>query len=169
MKEIKNQAGISTLEVIITLSIMSVISVASVWLVFTTLSLRDQVLATTTTAESLRVFSHSLSSGIQKASVVSSSPTTLFLTSANECWSFIYDSSVKNIYYASSMASGCTPNLSPNLLFFPSNTQVTSFTFQLNPLSTGGRQITASGVVNTILPFGNYLINFSDTFTNLVD
>lgn len=168
MKRIRN-LGVSTLEVIITLSILSVVSVASVWLVFTTLSLRDQVLATTTTAESLRVFSHILSGGIQKAAVISSTPTTLFLTSANECWSFIYDSNVKNIYYSQSKASGCTPNLTPSTLFFPSYSEISSFNFQLTNLATGGRQVTASGVINTILPFGNYLTNFTDTFTNLVD
>ncbi len=157
------------LEVVITLSILSVVSVASVWLVFTTLSLRDQALATTATNESLRVFSRTLSKAVQGASVVSGTPTSLLLTSISECWSFVYDATAKNVRYSQIVAQGCTPNPSPSTLFFPSYSEVTSFNFSVSPLATGGRQVFASGVVNTILPFENYQINFSDTFTNVVD
>ena len=96
----KRQAGVSMLEVVITLSIMSIVSVASVWLVFTTLSLRDLVLATTATSESLRVLSHALSRAVRGASVVGGSPTSLLITSVDECWSFVYDADVKNLPYA---------------------------------------------------------------------
>ncbi|MFZ2201873.1 MAG: prepilin-type N-terminal cleavage/methylation domain-containing protein [Microgenomates group bacterium] len=166
---IKRQAGVSMLEVIITLSIMSIVSVASVWLVFTTLSLRDLVLATTATSESLRVLSWTLSRAIRGASVVSGSATSLLITSADECWSFVYDSDLKNLRYAKMMAAGCAPNPSPSELFFPSYSQITNFSFLVAPLPTGGRQVTASGVMNTILPFENYQTSFGDTFTNVVD
>lgn len=163
------QAGISMLEVIITLSILSVISVASVWLVFTTLSLRDQALATTTTTESLRVFSRTLSRSIQSASVVGGTSNSLLLTSAAECWSFVYDPIYKNVRYSQIIASGCTPDPSPTTLFFPSYSEISAFTFSATPLVTGGRQVSASGVINTIFPFENYQTSFSDTFTNVID
>ncbi len=163
------QAGVSMLEVIISLSILSVISVASVWLVFTTLSLRDSALATTTTTESLRVFSRTISKAVQNASVVGGTGSSLLLTSASECWSFVYDSIYKNIRYSQILASGCTPNLTPTTLFFPSYSEITSFTFSVTPLPNGGRQIFASGVINTIFPFENYQISFADTFTNVID
>lgn len=166
---INHQAGTSMLEVIITLGVMSVISVASVWLVFTTLALRDQALATTTTTESLRVFSKTLAKAIQNASVVSGTATSLLLTSENECWSFVYDSVYKNIRYSQILASGCTPNPNPAALFFPSYSEISSFTFSVVSLSTGGRQVFASGVINTIFPFENYQASFSDTFTNVID
>ncbi|OGD69805.1 hypothetical protein A3A84_01975 [Candidatus Collierbacteria bacterium RIFCSPLOWO2_01_FULL_50_23] len=163
------QAGTSMLEVIITLSIMSVISVASVWLVFTTLSLRDQVLATTTTTESLRVFSRTLTRAIQNTSVVGGSSSSLLLTSAAECWSFVYDSISKNVRYSQTLASGCTPNPDPTILFFPSYSEISAFNFSVASLATGGRQVTVSGVINTIFPFENYQTSFSDTFTNVID
>lgn len=165
----KNQTGTSMLEVVITLSVMSVISVASVWLVFTTLSLRDQSLATTTTTESLRVFSRTLNRAIQNAAVVSSTQTSLLLTSASECWSFVYDSVYKNVRYSDIVASGCTPNPNPTTLFFPSYSEISSVTFSVTPMVTGGRQVTVSGIVNTIFPFENYQASFSDSFTNLID
>ena len=165
----KRQAGVSMLEVVITLSIMSIVSVASVWLVFTTLSLRDLVLATTATSESLRVLSHALSRAVRGASVVGGSPTSLLITSVDECWSFVYDAGVKNLRYAKTMAAGCVPNPNPSELFFPSYSQLTNFSFLVAALPTGGRQVTASGVMNTILPFENYETSFSDTFTNVVD
>lgn len=161
--------GISTLEVIITLSILSVISVASVWLVFSTLSLRDQALATTTTSESLRIFSRSVAKAVQNASVITTSGTSLLTTSANECWSFIYDSNTQKIYYSQVLAAGCSPNLSPTDSFFPSYSQIPSFTVLISPMSTGGRQVSISGVINTILPFDNYQTVFSETFANVID
>jgi hypothetical protein len=157
------------LEVIISLSIMSIVSVASVWLVFTTLALRDLALATTATSESLRVFGHILSRVVVGANVITSSPTTLFLTSANECWSFVYDANTKQVFYAQTLATGCAPNPNPANVFFPSYTQVDNFIFGVSTLPTGGRQVTVTGVVNTILPFENYQVSFSNTFTNVVD
>ncbi len=161
--------GISLVEIVITLGIMSVISVASVWLVFTTVSLRDKVLATTATAESLRVFSHTLSRAIENAAVVSGSSGSLYLTSASECWSFVYDDSVKNVRYSQSLASGCTPNLTPTTVFFPVISAINSMVFIVTPIATGGRQVTVSGVVSTVLPFDSYQTSFSDTFTNVID
>lgn len=157
------------LEVIITLGIMSIVSVASVWLVFTTLALRDLTLATTSTSEALRVFSWTLSHSVRGATVVSGSATTLLLTGVNECWSFVYDDVAKNIRYAKTLAIGCSPNPVPSELFFPSYSQLTNFSFSVNPLPTGGRQVTAMGAINTILPFENYQTSFSDTFTNVID
>ncbi len=157
------------LEVIITLSIMSIVSVASVWLVFTTLSLRDLTLATISTSEALRVFSSTLSRAVRSATVVSSTPSSLLLTSESECWSFVYDEAAKNLRYAKAAAAGCSPNLAPSDLFFSSYSQLSSFSFSVNPLPTGGRQITAIGAINTILPFENYQTSFSDTFTNVID
>lgn len=157
------------LEVIITLGIMSIVSVASVWLVFTTLALRDLTLATTSTSEALRVFSWTLSRAVRNATVVSGSATTLLLTGADECWSFVYDDVAKNVRYAKTTAIGCSPNPAPSELFFSSYSQLTNFTFSINPLSTGGRQVTAMGAINTILPFENYQTSFSDTFTNVID
>lgn len=165
----KQEAGVSMLEVIITLSIMSIVSVASVWLVFTTLSLRDLALATTATSESLRVLSTTLSRAVRSASVISGSPNSLLITSVDECWSFVYDGDLKNIRYAKTLATGCAPNPNPGELFFPSYSQLTSFSISVAPLPTGGRQVTVGGVINTILPFENYQTSFLDTFTNVVD
>jgi len=162
-------SGISMLEVVITLSILSVLSVASVWLVFTTISLRDQALATTVTNESLRVFSRTLSKAIQGASVVSGTSTALLLTSPSECWSFVYEGVTKNVRYSKILAQGCTPDPSPATMFFASYSQVSSLNFTISALATGGRQVFVSGVINTILPFENYQTNFSDTFTNVID
>lgn len=157
------------LEVIITLGIMSIVSVASVWLVFTTLALRDLTLATTSTSEALRVFSWTLSRAVRGSMVVNGSATTLLLTGADICWSFVYDDVAKNIRYAKTSAVGCSPNPYPSEPFFASYSQLTNFTFSINPLPTGGRQVTAIGVINTILPFENYQTSFSDTFTNVID
>lgn len=167
--KLRTQLGVSMLEVVITLSIMSIVSVASVWLVFTTLSLRDLTLATTTSSESMRVFSNSLSRAVRNASVVSGTPTSIFLTSATECWSFVYDSNTKKVFYSLISSAGCTPNLNPTISFFPSVSQVTNLIFNISNLTTGGRQVTVTGVINTILPFENYQISFSDTYTNVID
>ncbi|MBI1872008.1 hypothetical protein HYS10_01170 [Candidatus Collierbacteria bacterium] len=163
------EAGVSVLEIVITLSILSVVSVASVWLVFTTLSLRDKALATTLTQESLRVFTAKLRLAVLNANVVSGTSTSLLLTSASECWSFVYDSVAQNIRYSQILSSGCTPDPNPSTNFFPTITSIGSITFTINPLATGGRQVTATGVVKTTLPFDNYQTSFADTFTNVVD
>jgi len=157
------------IEVVVSLGILSVVSAASVWLVFTTLALRDQALATTTTTESLRIFSRTIYRAVANASVVSGTSTSLLLTSANECWSFVYDSNAKNIRYSQISAASCTPNPNPVTSFFPSYSQIENMTFNVTPLSTGGRQVTAAGVINTVLPFANYQTNFSNTVTNVID
>lgn len=156
-------------EVVITLGILSVVSIASVWLIFTTLNLRDQALATTQTNESLRVFMKTLRQATMGATVVTGSATTLFLTAPSECWSFVYDAAAKSVRYAQSLTSGCTPDLNPATSFFSSVTQVPALTFMVIPLATGGRQVVVTGVVNTILPFENYQADFTNTFTNVVD
>lgn len=169
MRKRRLQAGISVLEIVITLSILSVISVASVWLVFTTLSLRDKALATTLTQESLRVFTVKLRQAVLSANVASGTSTSLLLTSASECWSFVYDSVAQNVRYSQVLASGCVPNPNPSTNFFPSVSAISSMTFTVVSLATGGRQVTATGVIKTTLPFDSYQTSFADTFTNVVD
>lgn len=165
----KNEAGISVLELLITLSIMSVLSIASVWLVFTTLSLRDKTKATTLTQESIRVLTNFVQKASINSSTVTGSNTSLFATSANECWSLLYDSVNKLVRFNDIAASGCTPDTNPTKLFFPSEVKVNSFTVSITPLSTGGRQVGVSGVLQTILPFDNYQASFSISNTNVID
>lgn len=165
----KFTSGISVIEVTISLGILSIISTASVWLIFTSLSLRDQALATTRTNESLRVLFHTLRSSIQKASVVSGSSNSLLLTSASECHSFVYDQTAQNLRYARSTIPGCAPDPNPSTLFFPPTVKLTASTFSVTPLVTGGRQVNVSGTIQTILPFNNYLTSYNETFTNLID
>lgn len=169
MTKRKLEAGVSVLEIVITLSILSIVSVASVWLVFTTLSLRDKALATTLTQESLRVFVKQLRQAVLNANAVSGTSTSLFLTSASECWSFVYDSAAQNIRYSQILASGCVPNPSPSTNFFPTVSRISSLTFTITSLATGGRQVTTTGVVKTTFPFDSYQTSFADTFTNVVD
>lgn len=167
--KISKESGISIIEITISLGILSIISTASVWLVFTSLSLRDQALATIQTNEAIRVFSHTLRRAIQTASVISGSATTLLITSPTECTSFAYDQAARNVRYSKITSTGCAPDPNPTNLFFPTVTKINSATFTVSALPTGGRQVNVTGTVQTILPFNNYLTSFTETYINLVD
>jgi len=161
--------GFTILELLIAISIFSVVSVASVWLIFSSLSLRDQTLAATRTQEQLRVFSHTLRGAIQNASVVSGGGNTLQLVSLNECWSFIYDDMLRNVRYSKTTGAGCSPDPVPDSPFFLTTSQLLSLSFTITPLSTGGRQVSVNGEMRTILPFDDFQMSFNDSFTNLID
>lgn len=165
----KNTSGFTVIELLLAISIFSVISVAALYMVFSSLSLRDQTLASTRVQEQLRVLTHNLRVAVQNSSAVSGGGNSLLLTSAEKCWSFVYDINSKNLKYSTVENPGCTPDPSPSTNFFPPTTQITTWNFSINPLPTGGRQISVSGNLKSTLPFDTYQLTFSDTYTNLID
>lgn len=163
------QAGFTILELLIALGIFGLVAVGTTGMIFSAISLRDQALATTRTEESLRTFNHILREAVQGAKAVTGGGNRLFLTGTSDCWSFVFDSATKNINYAEVVSVGCTPNMNPATRFFPATVQASGLVFSITPLSTGGRQVTVSGTVQTILPFSDYQTSFSNTFTNVID
>lgn len=165
----KHSPGVTLLEVLISIAIFSVISVAATWLVFSSLNLRDQTLATTRTIESLRVFSHTFRTSVLGARTLTFTPTTLTLLSPSDCWSFFYSAATATLLYDHQTTPGCVPTANPSLSFFPAATQITNFSFVIHPLATGGRQVIASGDITTVLPFSSYQTTFAETVVNLID
>ena len=161
--------GFTLLELVIATGIFSMISVASVWMLFLSLNLRDLSSATIRTEESLRIFNQTFRLASLNASTVTGGGTALLLKSAGECWSFLYDQNLKNIKFDHVSQSGCVPNPSPTSLFFPSQTVVDNFSFSITSLPTGGRQISALGSLTTFLPFNSYSETFQATVTNVID
>ncbi len=161
--------GFTLIETLIAMSIISFVSVASVYSLFLSLSLRDLTLATNRTEEGLRVFDHNLRSAVIGAASITGNSSSIFLRSLTVCNSFVYDANLKNVKYTKIVQAGCAPDPDPQNLFFPSNTKINSLSFLFFNLATGGRQVNASGIVETVLPFSSYLTSFSSSFTNLVD
>ena len=169
MRISKKHSGFTLVETIISMGIISVISVASVYLLFLSLNLRDLVGATVKTEESLRVFSRILHESVIGAVSISGSGNSIFLRSQNECLSFVYDSNLKNLKYSRIILAGCTPDPNPSALFFPSSTKINTMSFVVTNLTTGGRQVNANGLIKTTLPFDTYETTFSISYVNLVD
>lgn len=164
-----NNKGFTILELLIAVGIFSIVSVTSVWLVFSSLSLRDQTLASTRAQEQLRVFSQTLRGAIQNSRVVSGGGNTLQLTSQDSCWTFIFDDLLENVRYGQTAGVGCSPDPTPQTSFFAPTTEVSDLEFTITPLSTGGREVRVEGSLRIVLPFDDYMVDFSDTFTNLID
>ena len=162
-------SGFTVLELLIAVSIFSLVSVASVGMVFFGLGLRDQTLAATRVQEQLRVFSHTLRTAILGARVISGDEKSLLITASNTCWSFVYDSVQKNVLYSQAIGADCVPDPAPQTLFFSTSAEMSEFSFLILPLPTGGRQVSVSGKIEAVLPLNDYEVDFSDTFTNLVD
>lgn len=161
--------GFSLLETLLAMTIVSVISVASVYMLFLSLNLRDLTLTTTKTQESLRIFDRSLREAIIGASTVSGGGSSLFLSTTSQCWSFVYDGVAKNVKYSKVVQAGCVADPSPTSLFFATSTKINSLAFSIINLSSGGRQIVMSGTVQTTLPFDVFSTSFSNTYINLID
>lgn len=161
--------GFTVLELLLAVSVFSLISVASVSLVFSGLNIRDQARASLKTQEQLRVFSQTLRAAVVGAKIISGGGGSLLITGSDVCWSFIHDGGIKNIRFSKVVGVGCIPDPSPQSLFFPYPSQIQSFAFALAPLPTGGRQVAVDGNLKVILPFDDYEVDFSDTFTNLID
>lgn len=161
--------GFTILELIIAMGIFSIISVASVWLVFLNMSLRDLSSASVKTEEALRIFNHSIQQAVQNASAIAFENNTLLLKSPTDCWSFNYDSFQKKLKYDHLKQTECNPNPNPTTLFFADSNTVDNLVFTVSPLSTGGKQITATGSLSTILPFNSYIQPFTFTVISLID
>lgn len=163
------QAGFTLLETLIATSIISIVSLASVYMLFLSLSLRDMTSTTAKTEESMRVLDRSLRQAITGAQAITGSGTELFLRSAAECWSFVYDGNIKNIKYAKISQIGCSADTNPTELFFPESTKVNDMSFTYGSLATGGRHVRVTTVLETVLPFDSYASSFSNSYVNLVD
>jgi len=151
------------------MAIFSIISVATVGMVFSSFSLRDQTLATTRTIEALRVFNRSLRQAALMARTVSGGGSFIFLSSGNQCWSFVFDSVSQNIRYSDIVSPGCIVDPNPSNNFFQGTTKIKSFSIVLLPIAAGGYTIEVSGVIQTVLPFASYEKAFSGSFTNVID
>lgn len=161
--------GFTLLETILAMTIISAVSVASVYMLYLSLNLRDLTLATTKTEESLRVFNLAIRNATLGAISISGGGDALFLRGKSECWSFVYDSGFRNVRYSKISQPDCNPDPSPLNIFFPTSTKINSLVFRFTPLSTGGRQVSVNGQMQTILPFDVYQTDFSNSYVNLVD
>lgn len=170
MKKQKScQIGFTLLETLLAMSIVSFVSITSVYILFLSLNLRDLTLSTTKTQEAIRVFERALRQAVLSAQNVSGGGSSIFLRSQNECWSFVYDSVIKNVKYSKIVQSGCTPNPNPNSLFFAPETKIDAVSFAYSPITSGGRVVKISGSIKTTLPLDVYETTFSESFVNLID
>ncbi len=157
------------METLLAMTIVSMVSVTSVYILFFSLNLRDQTLATTKTEESIRVFERSFRQAALGAENISGDANSIFLRSESECWSFVYDSVMKNVKYSKILQEACIPNESPSELFFPTMTNIKTLSFSFSPITTGGNLVSVIGSMETVLPFDSHETTFSDSFVNLVD
>lgn len=161
--------GFTLLETLLAMTIISVISVAAVYMLFLSLNLRDLTLTTTKTQESLRVFDRAFREAATGASSVAGGGGSIFLKTSSVCWSFVYDPLIKNLKYSKTTQANCVSNPTPQNLFFATTSKINSLSFTIAPLSTGGRQIIVNGTIETKLPFDVYTTSFSNTYINLID
>ncbi len=170
MKNISNyQDGFTLFETLLAITIISLVSVTSMYILFLSLNLRDMTLATTKTEESIRIFERSFRQAALGALNVTKGTNSIFLRSTDECWSFLYDSINKSVKYTKIVQTGCTPDANPGTLFFPASTKINSLTFSVIPLATGGNLVGMSGTVQSTLPLDTYQSSFSESFVNLMD
>src|SRR5512138_2610851 len=129
MKKKKLHSGFTLFETLLAMAIISVISVASIYMLYLSLNLRDLSLGSARTEEALRIFDRTLRNAALNSKTITGGGTSLFLTSPSTCWSFVYDSISKNIKYAKISQAGCTPTQNPGTGFFPSTVKITALNF----------------------------------------
>ncbi|EKD53226.1 MAG: hypothetical protein ACD_61C00105G0002 [uncultured bacterium] len=162
-------SGFTLFETLLAMTIVSLVSVTSVYILFLSLNLRDLTLATTQTEESMRIFNRQLRQAVIGAKSVTGGSDSIFTRSQTECWSFVYDPLSKNIKYSELKQEGCTPDPDPSTLFFPSSSKINSIAFTISDISTGGRLVGVTGTIQTTLPFDTYQTTFSESYVNLID
>jgi len=161
--------GFTLFETLLAMTIVSIVSVTSVYILFLSLNLRDLTLTTTKTDESVRVFERFLREAVLGAQSISGDNQSIFLRSQSECWSFVYDAVNKNVKYSSKIQSGCIPDPNPSSYFFPLSSKIEAISFLVSPITTGGRLVKVSGTIQTILPFDIFQKTFSLSYVNLID
>lgn len=167
--KLKLNSGFTLLELLIALTIFSVVSVAAVWILFTSLALRDQTLASSDTQEAVRVFLHDFQLAAGNAKTVNTTGAGLFVSNSNECWSFVWNSASQTLKYSHLVLPGCTPEVSPTTDFLPAKIKVSNLNFTVTPLATGGREISLSGTFIGSQPLDTYSLSFTNTVVNLID
>jgi prepilin-type N-terminal cleavage/methylation domain-containing protein len=168
MKTLKT-SGFSLIELLLAISVFSVVSVAAMSMLFSSLSLRDQTIASSQTEEAIRVFNHSLGRAGRNAQTVAGGGSSLYIVNSQECWSFVWNPVSRSLLYDHTMAAGCSPNTAPTISFFPTNITVNSIDFIIKSLPSGGREIYVSGDMTAWRPFSNYQTDFDLTIVGLVD
>lgn len=161
--------GFTLFETMLAMTIVSLVSVTSIYILFLSLNLRDLTQSTTISEESIRVFERSIREAVLGSQSITGNSGSLFLRSQSICWSFVYDPSILNVKYAKVSQTGCTPDLNPTSLFFPSSSRITALSFSFLPISTGGNLVRVAGTIQTVLPFDVYQTSFSESFVNLID
>lgn len=164
-----HQSGFTLLETIVAMTVVSLVSVTSVYILFLSLNLRDMTLTTTKTQEAIRVFERSFREAALGAISVTEGTNSLFLRSAERCWSFVYDPLAKNVKYTRTIQVGCVPDSNPVNLFFPSSIKISAMAFSVRSISTGGKLVEMTGTVQTVMPFDTYQTDISEAFVNLMD
>lgn len=161
--------GFSLLELMLALTIFSVVSVTAVALLFSSLSLRDQTIASAQTEEAVKVFDHTFQRATRNAKTVTGGGASIYTTTDTECWSLVWNSTTRTVQFSHIEASGCTPDTNPSTQFLPASVFAENLNFTINSLATGGRQVSVSGVFSGIQPLSTYQTSFSNTSVNLVD
>ncbi len=161
--------GFTLFETLLAITIISMVSVTSMYILFLSLNLRDMTLATTKTEESLRIFERAFRQAALGAISVTKGTNSIFFRSSDECWSFLYDTVNKSVKYTKTVQVDCTPDPNPIISFFPASTKVNSLSFSIIPIATGGNLVGMSGTVESTLPLDTYQTSFSKSFVNLMD
>lgn len=169
MTRVKPTGGFSLLELLLALTVFSVISVVSVYLLFSSLSLRDETVASANTQEAIRVFLHAFAAATTNARTVNVTGNGLFTSNPSDCWSFVWNSGSETLNYSHLTTPGCTPDVSPGTSFLPSNVKAENVSFTAKPLSTGGREISLSATFAGFAPLSESRTSFTNTVVNLVD
>jgi prepilin-type N-terminal cleavage/methylation domain-containing protein len=165
----KRNSGFTILELAVAMGIVSVISLGAVWLLFGSLSLRDQSLATGQAEEAVRTFNRLFELAGRNAKTVASGGNTLFTTATSDCWSLVWNPVDLSLRFTHLTTANCVADPSPVTSFLNLGSKAENFSFSIKPLATGGRELSATGTFHVIRPFGEYSQSFNTTVINLVD
>lgn len=164
-----HQSGFTLIEMIIAMTTVSIVSVATMYILFLSLNLRDLTITSSKTEESLRVFDRTMRMAATQALAITGGGSSILIRGKNECWSFAYDSLAQNVEYSKIVQTDCNPDPNPSSSFFSASTKVISMNFLITPLSSGGRQVKVDGTFQTTLPLDVFQTSFSNAYVNLVD
>lgn len=163
--------GFTLIEIVIAVSGLIVLSIASTNFLFSILSQRDQAIAEEMAVDQAEIIYALLADKVRSAKIITVSPDkkSLGLKTADQCWLVVVDPDSQGLYFNLSAGSGCVIPGTADKRLTSQRAAITDADFSLDTSDDSSRTIRFNWTVMVARPLWQTTQTYQQLFVNVVD